>query len=153
ALRIADGFELGPDGPDRLHLLLESVKLALADRNAYLGDPDAMTTAPAQLLSDKWIEARRACVDPAPASTPPAYRGPDGGTIYMCTADRDGLLVSLIQSNFTAAGSGLRVEEYGINLHNRGSAFVFEAGHANQIGPRKMPLHTLIPALALRDGR
>jgi gamma-glutamyltranspeptidase/glutathione hydrolase len=71
----------------------------------------------------------------------------------MCTADRDELLVSLIQSNFTAAGSGLRVDDWGINLHNRGSAFTFAPGHPNVIGPRKMPLHTLIPAMALRDGR
>ena len=78
---------------------------------------------------------------------------PDGGTIYMNTADRDGLLVSLIQSNFFGAGCGLRVDEWGINLHNRGSGFNFEAGHPNVFGPSKMPLHTLIPGLALRDGR
>ncbi len=71
----------------------------------------------------------------------------------MCTADRDGMLVSLIQSNFTGAGSGLRVDEWGINLHNRGSAFLLDDGHPNAIGPAKMPLHTLIPAMALRDGR
>jgi gamma-glutamyltranspeptidase/glutathione hydrolase len=153
ALRIAEGLELGADGPDRQHLLIEAVKLALADRNAYLGDPDAMTTAPATVLGDDWIGARRALVDPRQARPAAAHRAPDGGTIYMCTADRDGLLVSLIQSNFTGAGSGLRVEEWGINLHNRGSAFAFDAAHPNAIGPRKMPLHTLIPALALRGGR
>ena len=71
----------------------------------------------------------------------------------MCTADRDGMMVSLIQSNFTGAGSGLRVQDWGINLHNRGSAFVLDDGHPNVIGPDKMPLHTLIPAMALRDGR
>ena len=71
----------------------------------------------------------------------------------MCTADRDGLLVSLIQSNFSGAGSGLRVDEWGINLHNRGSAFLLDDAHPNGIGPGKMPLHTLIPALALRDGQ
>ncbi len=78
---------------------------------------------------------------------------PDGGTIYMCAADRDGMLVSLIQSNFGSAGCGLRVHEWGLNLHNRGSAFVLDDRHPNAIGPNKMPLHTLIPALALRDGR
>ena len=61
--------------------------------------------------------------------------------------------MSLIQSNFFGAGCGLRVDEWGINLHNRGSAFNFDAGHPNAFGPSKMPLHTLIPGLALRDGR
>jgi gamma-glutamyltranspeptidase/glutathione hydrolase len=153
ALRITDGLVDGPDGPDRQHLLIEAVKLALADRHAYLGDPDAMTTDPGRVLADDWIDARRAAIDPKRAQDPVPYDGPDGGTIYMCTADRDGMLVSLIQSNFTAAGSGLRVDEWGINLHNRGSAFTFGDGHPNAIGARKMPLHTLIPGLALRDGR
>ena len=71
----------------------------------------------------------------------------------MCAADRDGMLVSLIQSNFSGAGSGLRVGEWGINLHNRGSAFVLDDAHPNGIGPAKMPLHTLIPALSMRDGQ
>ncbi len=152
ALRILDGFDLGADGPDREHLVIEAVKCALADRHAYLGDPDAMTTPPQRILSDDWIAARRAAIDLDKAREHPPHRAPDGGTIYMCTADRDGLLVSLIQSNFASAGSGLRVHEWGINLHNRGSAFVLDGAHPNCIGPRKMPLHTLIPALALRDG-
>jgi gamma-glutamyltranspeptidase/glutathione hydrolase len=153
ALRILDGLDLGEDSAERQHLLIESVKLALADRNAHLGDPEAMRVKPADLLTDDWIKRRRAEIDPKRAGTFAPYPGPDGGTIYMCTADRDGLLVSLIQSNFTGFGSGLRVPEWGINLHNRGSAFVVDEQHPNCIGPRKMPLHTLIPALALRRGK
>jgi gamma-glutamyltranspeptidase/glutathione hydrolase len=153
ALRIVDGLDLGADGPDRQHLLIEAMQLAFADRDAYLGDPGAMTVACDTILSDEWIDSRRALIDPARATRFGPRRTPQGGTIYMNTADRDGMLVSLIQSNFFGAGCGLRVDEWGINLHNRGSAFNFEAGHANVIGPGKMPLHTLIPALALRDGR
>ncbi len=153
ALRIVDGFDLGADGPRREHLLIEAVKLALADRNAYLGDPDAMKVTPDVLLADDWITARRAAIDEERARPGLPSPGPDGGTIYMCTADSDGLLVSLIQSNFTAAGSGLRVDEWGLNLHNRGSSFTFDAEHPNALGSGKMPLHTLIPALAMRDGR
>ena len=153
ALRIAHGLDLGPDGPDRQHLLIEAMKLALADRDAYLGDPAAMTVEPESLLSDAWVDDRRARIDPARAQRFAPRFTPNGGTIYMNTADRDGLLVSLIQSNFFGAGCGLRVDEWGINLHNRGSAFNFEAGHANAFGPSKMPLHTLNPGLALRDGR
>ncbi len=153
ALRIADGLELGPDGPEREHMLIEAIKLALADRREYLGDPDAMTIAPERLLRDDWIESRRARIDPHRAQVASAHREPDGGTIYMCAADRDGMLVSLIQSNFSGAGSGLRVGEWGLNLHNRGSAFVLDDSHPNGIGPDKMPLHTLIPAMSMRDGK
>ena len=153
ALRIADGLDLGVDGPDREHLLIEAVKLALADRRAYLGDPDAMTIAPERLLRDDWVASRRADIEPRRARVAAAHPEPDGGTIYMCAADRDGMLVSLIQSNFSGAGSGLRVREWGLNLHNRGSAFVLDDAHPNGIGPHKMPLHTLIPALSMRDGR
>jgi gamma-glutamyltranspeptidase / glutathione hydrolase len=153
ALRIADGLDLGTDGPDREHLLIEAVKLALADRDAYVGDPAAMTLDPDALLADDWIADRRGRIDPARAQQFAPRLTPNGGTIYLNAADRDGLLVSLIQSNFFGAGCGLRVDEWGINLHNRGSAFNFTAGHPNAFGPAKMPLHTLIPALALRDGR
>ncbi len=152
AMRIADGFDLGADGPDRQHLLIEAVKCALADRGAYLGDPDAMRVAPETLLADDWIAARRATIDPDKAQLFEPRPVADGGTIFMCTADRDGMMVSLIQSNFASAGCGLRVHDWGINLHNRGSAFVLDDDHPNGIGPRKMPLHTLIPAMALRDG-
>ncbi len=153
ALRIVDGMGLGTDGPDREHLLIESVKLALADRRRYLGDPETMSIAPERLLRDDWIAARRAGIDPLRARVAVAHPEPDGGTIYMCAADRDGMLVSLIQSNFSGAGSGLRVPQWGLNLHNRGSAFVLDDAHPNGIGPRKMPLHTLIPAMSMRDGR
>jgi gamma-glutamyltranspeptidase/glutathione hydrolase len=152
AMRIADGFDLGPDGPDREHLLIESVKCALADRHAYLGDPAAMAVAPEAILADDWIDRRRGTIDPARAQQFAPLPAPDGGTIFMCTADRDGMMVSLIQSNFAAAGCGLRVHEWGINLHNRGSAFVLDDSHPNGIGPGKMPLHTLIPAMAFRGG-
>src|SRR5579862_4456526 len=153
ALRIAHGFDLGADGPDREHVLIEAMKLALADRDAHLGDPDAMTTPPEALLTDTFVDERRSLIDPLRARQLAPRLTAQGGTIYMNTADRDGLLVSLIQSNFFGAGCGLRVDEWGINLHNRGSAFNFDDGHPNAFGPKKMPLHTLIPALALRDGR
>ena len=98
------------------------------------------------LLADDWI-ARSASTHRSRSGRSTSRPGstPNGGTIYMNAADRDGLLVSLIQSNFFGAGCGLRVDEWGINLHNRGSAFNFDAGHPNAFGPAKMPLHTLIP--------
>jgi gamma-glutamyltranspeptidase / glutathione hydrolase len=75
-----------------------------------------------------------------------------GGTAYLCAAGADGLLVSLIQSNFLSFGSGVHVEDWGINLNNRGSSFTFDAGAVNALAPAKLPMHTLIPAMAMRDG-
>lgn len=152
ALRIVDGLDLGPDGPDRQHLLIEALRAALTDRARYLSDPGTMTVDPGTLLAETAIAERRSAIDPARATPVPLPPAPDGDTVYLCAADRDGLMVSLIQSNFFAAGSGLRVDEWGINLHNRGAGFVLTDGHPNAIGPDKLPLHTLIPALALRDG-
>ena len=155
ALRIVDGLDLGADGPDRQHLLIEAVKLALADRRRVpRRSRRDDRSRPNGSSRDDWIAARRADDRPAARARRRApHAEPDGGTIYMCAADRDGMLVSLIQSNFRGAGSGLRVREWGLNLHNRGSAFVLDDAHPNGIGPDKMPLHTLIPAMALRDGR
>ncbi len=152
ALRVVDGLDLPAAGPEREHLLVETMKLALVDRDAYVGDPATMTVDPAAMFSDTWVNARRATLDPARASTPSPHPGPDGGTIYLCATDSDGLMVSLIQSNFTAAGSGVRVGEWGINLQNRGSSFRLEPGHPNALGGSKVPMHTLIPAMAMRDG-
>ena len=153
ALRIVDGFDLPGPGAVREHLLIEAAKSALADRNLHVGDPDAMALAAEELIADDWVARRRATIDPDRASIPVPDPGPDGGTAYLCAADRDGLLVSLIQTNFTAAGAGLHVPEWGINLQNRGSSFRLEPGHVNALAGAKLPMHTLIPALALRDGR
>jgi gamma-glutamyltranspeptidase/glutathione hydrolase len=152
-MRIVDWFDLSAEGPARTHLLIEAMKSAFVDRQAYLGDPAHMPVAADTMLSEAWIARRRAEIDLDRARSYAPLPAADGGTIYMCTADRDGLLVSLIQSNFASAGSGIRVHEWGINLHNRGSAFNLDDGHPNSIGPGRMPLHTLIPAMAMRDGR
>ncbi len=152
ALRILDGFDLGPDGPDRQHLMLEAVKQALADRDAHVTDPDAMKIDPADLLTDEWIASRRAAIDPRRTASLASQPGPDGGTAYLCASDADGLLVSLIQSNFTGIGSGIHVADWGINLHNRGSSFSLDAAHVNALAPQKLPMHTLVPTLSLRDG-
>jgi gamma-glutamyltranspeptidase / glutathione hydrolase len=153
ALRIVDGFELPPDGPERAHLMIEAMKCALVDRNNYVGEPDTMPFDAREMLTDEWVGRRRATIDPARASEPVPDPGPNGGTAYLCAADRDGLLVSLIQTNFSAAGAGLHVGEWGINLQNRGSSFRLDATHPNGLGGRRLPMHTLIPAMAFRDGR
>ena len=106
-----------------------------------------------ELLSDGWVAERGRRFDPGRSGAPVAGRVSSGGTAYCCAADADGMLVSLIQSNWMGFGSGMTVPGWGINLHNRGAYFSLEAGHANVIAPGKRTLHTLIPGLAVRDGR
>jgi gamma-glutamyltranspeptidase/glutathione hydrolase len=154
ALRIVDrSGPLPPDGADRQHLLLEAMKLSLADQNTYVADPSSMTVRPDQLISDAWIAERLASFDPEVAGIPGPGRPDPKGTAYMCAADEDGMLVSLIQSNWMGFGSGVTVPEWGINLHNRGNLFTLDPRHPNAIGPGKRPLHTIIPAMAFRSGR
>jgi gamma-glutamyltranspeptidase/glutathione hydrolase len=111
-----------------------------------------MTVTPAEMLADAWIADRRSLIDPQRATMPRPGPAHVGGTAYLCAADVDGVLVSLIQSNFLAFGSGVHVEDWGINLNNRGSSFTFDATAVNALEPAKLPMHTLIPAMAMRDG-
>jgi gamma-glutamyltranspeptidase/glutathione hydrolase len=152
ALRILDGFPLPADGPGRHHLLVEATKIALRDRNEHVSDPDTMSVSSAAMLAEDRIEARRARIDPRRAATMHPSAAHVGGTAYLCAADRDGLLVSLIQSNFLSFGSGVHVAEWGINLNNRGSSFTLDPSRTNALAPAKLPMHTLIPAMALRNG-
>jgi gamma-glutamyltranspeptidase/glutathione hydrolase len=139
-------------GAEREHLLIEAVKQAMADRDAWVTDPDLMPRSASELLSDEWISSRRAQIDPARAADPDASDPKPGDTAYLCAADGDGLLVSLIQSNFLHFGSGVHVPEWGINLNNRGFSFTLDADRPNAFAPSKRPMHTLIPAMVLRDG-
>ncbi len=119
------------------------------------------------LLSKEYAAARRREIDPNRAAQsykpldvqPGAGAGRNdipearGDTIYMTVADRDGNVVSLIQSIFETFGAGIVAGDTGIALHNRGSLFTLDAGHPNVLAPGRRPLHTLIPAMVLRDGR
>lgn len=152
--RILDGFDLaGAEPATRHHLTAEATKSALLDRDVHVSDPLHMRINPADLLEDDHIARRRAEIDPASVVHRPTGQPQRGGTAYLCAADGDGLLVSCIQSNFFAFGSGLHVARWGINLHNRGASFSLDERSVNVIAPHKRPLHTLIPAMVLRDGR
>lgn len=154
ALRIVqETGRLPSDGPDRHHLLIEAMKLALADRDAYVTDPDSMEVSPEDLIADARVSDRVGAMNRREASAPTPGRAAVGGTAYMCAADDDGMCVSLIQSNYMGFGSGVTVPDWGINLQNRGAYFSLDPGHVNVIAPRKRTLHTLIPAMALRDAR
>lgn len=153
ALGILDA--LGPaaeDPTEAMHLQIEAVKAAMADRQEHVGDPFTMRTTPSELLDPERISALASGIDRNRAgSWPPARPAPEG-TAYLCAADDDGLMISLMQSNFKGFGSGVVVTELGFGLHNRGAHFSLDLDDANAIGPGARPLHTLIPALVLAEG-
>jgi gamma-glutamyltranspeptidase/glutathione hydrolase len=155
ALNIVEALgDLPADGPDRHHLLIEATKLALADRDAHVTDPDHMVDIKAETLaSPEWGLERSRAVDRRLARDPNPGRVAVGGTAYMCAADADGMCVSLIQSNYEGFGSGVTVPGWGINLQNRGAFFALDPTHVNVVAPRKRTMHTLIPAMAFRGNR
>jgi gamma-glutamyltranspeptidase / glutathione hydrolase len=154
AMNIVEALgSLPPDGPDRHHLLLEAAKLAAMDRDAHVSDPAAMRVRPEDLSSAAWGAERAGWIDPDRAGRPALGRPATGGTAFLCASDREGTLVSLIQSNYMGFGSGVTVPGWGINLQNRGAFFSLDPSHVNAIGPGKRTLHTLIPAMAFREER
>lgn len=134
-----------------VHTLSEVARLAYADRARYVTDPEAMTVPADAFLSDSY-GARRAELAGARAAlqVPP---GEPGDTIYLCTADADGNLVSLIESNYRGIGSGVMGGTTGIMLQNRGTWFSLDPRDANVIAPGKRTMHTLMPAMAFRGTR
>jgi gamma-glutamyltranspeptidase/glutathione hydrolase len=138
-------------GADYIHLLAEAARLAYADRARYLTDPLHMTVEARALLSDRYA-ADRACLISQEA-TAVAMAGTPGDTIYLCTADGEGNLVSLIESNFMGIGSGVMAGETGVMLQNRGHWFSLDPDHANVIAPGKRTLHTLMPGIAFKGDR
>lgn len=158
-LNILEGFDLkamGFDSADRLHVMAEAKKLAFADRARFLADP-AKARVPVRGLIDKnYAAARRALIDmrkAGPAEVDPGqpiFERTD--TIYLTVADGNGMMVSLIQSNYAGMGSGLVPDGLGFMLQNRGAQFSLDATHPNSYAPRKHPFHTIIPGFVTKDG-
>ena len=134
-----------------VHLLAEVARLAYADRERYLTDPDHMAIAPSDLLGAARLREHASRVRERAAS--PILSGQPGDTIYLCAADAEGNLVSLIESNYAGIGSGVMAGETGVLLQNRGAWFSLDSDHANVIAPGKRTMHTLMPAMAFRAGR
>ncbi len=156
ALGILEAAGIGSaplDHVDTVHLSIEAMKLALADVYQYNADIDAMRVTPDDLLNPAYLAERAKLIDPKRAGDP-GYGAPKpGGTVYVTAADASGMMVSFIQSNYMGFGSGVVVPGTGISLQNRGAGFSLAPGHANQVGPRKRPSHTIIPAFAMNaDG-
>ncbi len=157
ALNIARGFDLRqiPYGSvDHYHVLMEAIKLAFADAQAYIADPRQAHVPLAGLLSDVYTEQRRAWIQAGAARL--AFAGqPEqhGDTVYLTTADSAGNMVSWIQSLYMGFGSGLTAGTTGVQLQNRGANFSLEPGHPNELAPGKRPYHTIIPGFITRDGQ
>jgi gamma-glutamyltranspeptidase / glutathione hydrolase len=141
----------GPAGTAELHKRIEAMKLAYADLYHYNADPRFATVPVSGLLSDAHAQQRAGMIDPDKANcNPGAGSVPGSDTTYLSVVDRDGNIVSLIQSNYSAFGSGVVVKGAGFALQNRGGLFTLEAGHPNVLAPRKRPFHTIIPAFMQR---
>jgi gamma-glutamyltranspeptidase / glutathione hydrolase len=157
ALNILEGFDLPAmayGSAPYYHLLIEATKQAFADRDQYVADPLFADLPVEGLLSKEYAKARRREIDRQRAGDYVAGSPlPFGNTVYVSCVDRERNVVSLIHSLFTAFGSGVVAGDTGICLQNRGAGFVDDPQHPNALAPGKRPLHTIIPAMILKDGR
>ena len=145
--------EMSFGSADHLHLMIEAMKLAFADRDRHVADVEKADVPLKGLLSPAYADERRKLIDEKKAGAPEAgIPQARGDTIYLAAADARGGMCSFINSLFHHFGSGVTGGETGIVLQNRGSGFTLEEGHPNQVAPRKRPLHTIIPGFVMRDG-
>jgi gamma-glutamyltranspeptidase/glutathione hydrolase len=156
-LRTLSGYDLASarwSEADRIHLLAEATKAAYALRDAYLCDPAFHQLPIADFLSEERAARTRAAITLDHALPVARWEASDHrDTTYLCVVDRDRNAVSLINSIFNGFGSGIHASRSGVLLHNRGSGFRTTPGHPNAIAPGKRPMHTIIPAMAMKDGR
>jgi len=167
-LGMLDGMDVatwGDGTADYYHHLTEAIKLAFADRDAWVTDPDSLAIPTDELLSASYLADRRKLIEtddvlppsPEPGLAPPTDSGNDdqagGDTCYLSVVDSDGLAVSLIQSIYFDFGSGVIAGDTGIIPQNRGSYFSLDPDHVNNLEPGKRTFHTLIPAMLTREGK
>lgn len=157
-LRILEAYnlrEMGFLSADSLHTQIEATRLAFADRAQFYGDPAFTGFDTRQLLTDEYTAQRRAMISNDRAMPPPPHAELriDGDTTYLTTADSDGMMVSLIQSNYRGMGSGLVPDGLGFMLQDRAELFSLQSGHPNVYAPGRRPFQTIIPAFALRNGQ
>lgn len=152
ALNILKDMEIGAkDTGDTFHKQIEAMKLAFADGMHYIADPRYMQTRVEELLSDAYAAQRRALI--GETALEPTHGKPFcGGTVYLCTADGEGNMVSFIQSNYKDFGSGIVLPDYGINLNDRGAGFSLNPELDDYLAPRKKPYHTIIPGFLTHEG-
>lgn len=153
ALGILDRLTFaGRDNFATTHQQIEAIKLSFDDLFQYVADPKAMTIDPQTLLTPAHLASQRQRIT-ATAYTPTVSDPNDAGTVYLCTADAEGNMVSYIQSNYMDFGSGVIVPHTGIALSNRGNNFSFDPASPNYIQGGKRPLHTIMPGFLAKDGQ
>ena len=136
-----------------IHQQIEAMKIAVHAANEHFADERAMYLTPEQLLAPGSLERAAKRIGDRAAPLPPVSLPVGEDTVYLTTADSDGMMVSFIQSNFRAFGSGIVIPGTGIAMQNRGSGFSLDPAHANCVGPSKRPFHTLIPGFVTQGGR
>lgn len=157
-LKILEGYDLksmGYNSEEALHLMIEAKKLVFEDVAKFYADPDFTDFDWNKLLTDEYAAERRKLITHRAANTVRAGASilEEGDTIYMTTADAEGNMVSLIQSNFRGMGSGVVVPGTGFVFQDRGELFSMDPQHANVYAPGKRPFHTIIPAFVMKDGK
>ena len=156
-LNLLEGFDLkgmGFQSAQAFHTMIEAKKIAFADRAKFYADPDFAKIPLAGLLSKEYAAERRKLINPDRAARQVAPGNPvlkDGDTIYLTTADDEGNMVSLIQSNYRGMGSGVVVPGLGFMFQDRGELYSMEPGHANVYAPGKRPFQTIIPGFVMKD--
>ena len=141
-----------PMSAERLHAQIEAVKVAWSERDRCVADPERGLTDPSVLLSEEHARRLASRLAPQEAHQFMPTNPPGGGTVYLCAADAEGMMVSLIESNYMGFGSGIMGGSTGIMLQNRGAYFSLDPSHPNTLAPRARTLHTLMPGMLLRDG-
>lgn len=156
ALNILKGFDLHPSEKESArayHLMFESMKLAFMDSMTHVTDAKHMRVTPEQMLDENYAAARRALIKEDEAIMPTPGRPDQGGTVYCATADKDGNMVSMIQSNYVMFGSGIVIPGGGFLMNNRGSQFTLNEEDINCLKGGKKSFHTIIPGFLTKDGK
>lgn len=155
-LGILKNFDLNsydPDSIESIHLQIEAMKLAFADGYQYISDPSTSLFNPSVFLDKNYLNQRANLINQAKAQKFEYGIPKHSDTVYLTSADAEGMMVSYIQSNFMGFGSGIVIPDTGISLQNRGNGFSLIKGHPNQVGPNKKPYHTIIPAFVTKKGK
>lgn len=155
-LNVLENYDIASMGfgsDEYTHLFIEAKKLAFEDRAKFYADPDFNKLPIEQLISKEYAKERMKLISERSARSYPAGNIETGNTIYMTVADKDGNMVSLIQSNYRGMGSGMTPGDLGFVLQDRGEMFSLEKGHMNVYEPHKRPFHTIIPAFITKDGK